>query len=104
MDSLTADERQILEDAKRRGYYLRSGFRLQPLAEWRRWCRENNRPCIVAIRGARDGRIERDGQLIATVPLAELEEAASHIVERERMESPRRGCEHNRCYAPRGGL
>lgn len=80
MDSLTVDEQQVLEEAKRHKYLLASGQRLEVLWRWRAWCRENRVSCVVARRGARQATIEVDRAQVSKVNAADMEREAARIV------------------------
>lgn len=57
-------DQQAIEDAKRLGYYCRSGNTLAELLEWKAWCRANGRPCIVVAKLTRKAFVEVDGRQV----------------------------------------
>jgi hypothetical protein len=79
--NLTNDEMRVLSEADACGFMVRSGWRVRLLATWHDLCRRNRRPCIVVIRGAREDRIEVDGQVLETLAAGEGERRAFEIAQ-----------------------
>ena len=77
---LTDQEIRTLQDAWNRGFFIRSGQRIEVLVKWWELCHERQRPCIVAIKGARKATIQVQGVSEAKVPLKDLENAATLAV------------------------
>lgn len=81
MDALTANEQQLFERAKERGYLFASGQRLQVLWAWRDWCKQTGTPCVVVRAGARQGTVEVDGRIVRKAKVTDVQSAAAQIVE-----------------------
>jgi hypothetical protein len=78
---LTAEEQAAIDEAKRQGYLLRSGRRVEVLLAWRAWCGQIGRKCVVARLGARDAVVEIGDVDVLKVPADDLEEAARKVVQ-----------------------
>jgi hypothetical protein len=77
--ALAPEETAILDEAQRDGSYVRTGRHLAVLVAWQRRCRAAHRPCVVAIRGAREATITVDDQERRRGPVVDLECEAAKV-------------------------